>query len=283
MDRGAHRGGGRRGRRGPAGEDRYRERVIDGARYLTSRQEHESLTIVVERFPARRDDPADGDDPVFVLVHGLGVSSRYFRPLAAQLARRGRVFVVDLPGYGRAPDPRGRVSIADHARVLAGMLVELGLDRPVLVGHSMGAQVVAMLAAEHPGVTDRIVLMAPTNEPGRRRFWSATAHLLLDALREPPRVFAIAVTDYFLRCGPGYLLRQSGVMLADRIEDRMPGLDAKVLVLCGDRDAIVRAPWSRALAGLAPDAAFQEVAGAHVVMHTDPVTVAERIAEHASR
>src|SRR3982751_3353809 len=104
---------------GDRSEASYRVRRWRGAEFYTSRQRHGDPTLIVKRFP-RRDYAVE--DATFVLVHGIGVSSRYFQPLASELARRGRVFLVDLPGYGAAPNPRRDVSLADHAGVLAGFL-----------------------------------------------------------------------------------------------------------------------------------------------------------------
>lgn len=238
--------------------------------------------MVVKRFSAPGEQLA-ADAPVFLLVHGLGVSSRYFQPVAAELSRTGRVFVVDLPGYGAAPNPRQDVSLADHAEVLAGVVAEIGRrwpggGPPVIAGHSMGANVVAELALRHPDVAKRIVLMAPTIEPPRRAFPAAAARLLHDAVREPPRVVVLAATEYFLRCGLPYLLRQTPHVLSDRLEERMPKLRARILVICGDRDPIVGEAWGRRLADLAPDAEYRTVSGPHVVMHTDPRTIADCIA-----
>ena len=79
----------------------------------------------------------------------------------------------------------------------------------------------------------------PTLEPSARRFWVAARNLLADALREPPVVFGIAVTDYLIRCGLPYLVRQVPYMLRDAIETRLGALRARVLIVNGDRDAIV--------------------------------------------
>ena len=258
-------------------ETSYRQRMVRGAVFHTSRQVHEDLTIVVKRFPVRH-EPRD-TDRAFVLVHGIGVSSRYFQPLAAELAQHGTVYLVDLPGYGAAPDPRRDVTIADHASVLASVLRRAGLEDAVLVGHSWGSQVVSMLAHDHPEVTQRIVLMAPTLEPDARTFWRATRNLLHDSLREPPVVFGIAVTDYLLRCGVPYLMRQVPHMLADRIEQRVAGLRARVLVVNGDRDPIVSPRWATELSDLSARVEFREVHGPHVIMHTDPEMIAEHIRE----
>lgn len=261
------------GMRGAAGEDSYRVQRVRGALYYTSRQEHQKLTIFVERFPGSAGPGAR----TFVLVHGIGVSSRYFRPLAAELSKHGRVFLVDLPGYGAAPDPRRDVTIADHAEVLASFLQQLGVEDPVIVGHSWGAQVVSMLALRHPDVPRTVVLLSPTLEPSARTPGKAIGHLLHDALREPPAVFWIAVTDYLVRCGLRYLLRQMRHMLADRPEDRVGAHRAHTLVVNGDRDPIVSTAWAERLADAHPDGEFHEVRGPHVIMHTEPAMIAQHI------
>jgi pimeloyl-ACP methyl ester carboxylesterase len=210
------------------------------------------------------------------------VSSRYFRPLAVELSKSGAVYLVDLPGYGAAPNPRRDVTLADHAAVIASFLRETKLVNPVIVGHSMGAQIVSLLAAKHPDVTDRIVVLAPTMEPAARTTWRAIGRLLHDSTREPPIVFWIAFTDYLIRCGLPYLLRQMPHLLTDRIEDRVGTNNAKVLVICGDRDAIVPVTWARQLGEVDAKTAFREVHGPHVIMHTDPVMVARHITEFVS-
>lgn len=266
-----------RGRRGPVGEDSYRVRRIRGRAYYRSRQEHDALTIVVERFPG----PDDVGARSYVLVHGIGVSSRYFRPLAAELTETGRVYLVDLPGYGAAPDPRRDVSLADHAEVIAGFLRETGLANPVIVGHSMGAQVVSMLTRRHPDVADTVVLMAPTMEPRARKPWTAFGRLLQDATREPFSVLWIVMTDYLVRCGVPYLVRQLPHLLDDRLEERVSSHAARTLVLSGDRDPVVSRSWAVSLGTTRPQDEYREVRGPHVVMHSDPVTIAGHIAAFA--
>ncbi|MDO7882240.1 alpha/beta fold hydrolase [Salinibacterium soli] len=257
-------------------ESSYRIRRVDGATYFTSRRRFDDLTIVVQRFPG---PPVPGPD--FVLVHGVAVSSRYFTPAAARLSQLGQVYLVDLPGHGAAPDPRRDVSIADHAAVLGAFLSEAGMRNPVLVGHSWGSQVVSQLAVDHPEVSDRIVLMAPTLEPQRRTFWSAVGRLVVDGTREPPTVVLLNIWEYWVRCGLPFALAQMRHLLADRIEERLPQVAARTLVMRGDADPIVSDEWCARVTALLPDARFETVVGPHVVMHTDPVRVAELIAEHA--
>lgn len=259
----------------PRDESSYRVRTFRGAQYFTSRRAFDDLTVMVKRFPGSTPGPA------YVLVHGIGVSSRYFRPLAAELAKRGVVYVVDLPGYGAAPDPKRPVTLADHAGVLARFLAEAQLDDPVVVGHSMGAQVVTRLAVDSPASTDRIVLMGATMPPEARTFWRGLVRLLHDGLREPIAVNAIVLTDYLVRCGVPYFLRQLPNLLDDPVEERLPLVRAKSLVIRGHRDPIVLEPWARRMTDLLPDARMETVEGPHVIMFTDPVRTAELIAGHA--
>jgi pimeloyl-ACP methyl ester carboxylesterase len=263
------------GRRGPAGEDLYRIRRIRGREYFTSRQQHDGLTIVVERFPGPQEVAARS----YVLVHGIGVSSRYFHPLAAELSRTGRVYLVDLPGYGAAPDPRRDVTLADHAAVLAGFLREVDLRTPVIVGHSMGTQVVSLLAERHPDVTDTVVMLAPTMVPMARTTGRAISRLVLDVTRERPVIWVIAAVDYLVRCGVPYFLRQLPHMLRDRLEDRVAFHGARTLVINGDRDPVVPSGWAQELSRAHPQGEFRQVRGPHVIMHTDPVTIARHITE----
>lgn len=254
---------------------------MTAAPYTTTRQVHVGLAVVVKHFPRGDGGVHGGADLAFVLVHGVGVSSRYFEPLAARLARRGPVHVLDLPGFGAAPRPRRRMALADHAAVLASFLQQAGLVDPVVVGHSWGAQVVSLTVRDHPDLTDRVVLMSPTLSPGSRTFWRAFGNLLRDALRESPVVFGIAFVDYIIRSGPPYVLRHVPSMLADRIEDRIGLLRARILVITGDRDPLVDSTWARELAARARRSEFREVHGPHVIMHTEPEMIARCILEFA--
>jgi pimeloyl-ACP methyl ester carboxylesterase len=235
------------------------------------------LAVNVKRYPARE---APAGAPVFVLVHGIAVSSRYFQPTAAELARHGEVYLVDLPGHGASPKPPRHVSIADHAAVLGALIAQSAPGPVVLVGHSMGAQVVARLAIEHPAIATHVVLMAPTLDPRFRTLPRAIGRLLVDGTREPPVVNLIAVTDYLIRCGVPFALRQLPNLVDDHPEHYLPLLTTPTLVLRGDRDPIVEPVWAQRVADLVPGASLAEVRGAHVIMFTDPVNVARHIVEH---
>ena len=86
-----------------------------------------------------------------VLVHGWCGEHSAFAPQIAHFARSHRVMAPDLRGHG-ASDPADAYDIVDFADDVAWMSRRLELDRPVVVGHSMGGMVAVEAAAAHPEV-----------------------------------------------------------------------------------------------------------------------------------
>jgi lipase len=99
-----------------------------------------------------------GAEPAIVLVPGIFATQRALSGLAAALSPSRRVFAFDLRGRGRAP-LGGPFGIDRHARDLWGAIDELGLQAPVLAGHSLGAFVVAVAAGSRPQAASAVVLL----------------------------------------------------------------------------------------------------------------------------
>jgi pimeloyl-ACP methyl ester carboxylesterase len=245
---------------------------------VSRRETFDDLTIDVTRIAGPRG--VAGVRP-FVLVHGIGVSHRYFEPVARLLASSGDVWLIDLPGYGSAPKPPRNPRIEDHARLVGEFLDRHGITRPVLVGHSMGCQIVAALAEMRPEVTDRVVLIGPTTEAKARSLPRHAWRLFREFMIDPWRVKIVVGTDYLFRCGPSYYIKQLPNLIEDAIEKRIPHLAARVLVIRGRSDPIAPRPWCTLLAESARDGAFAEVAGPHVVMFTDPARVSRLLVQHS--
>jgi pimeloyl-ACP methyl ester carboxylesterase len=99
-----------------------------------------------------------GDEPAVVLVPGIFASHRSVAALAEEIAPARRVIALDLRGRGRSNGP-GPYGIERHASDLWAALDALEVERPKLVGHSLGAFVVAVAAASRPGSVDDVVLL----------------------------------------------------------------------------------------------------------------------------
>jgi pimeloyl-ACP methyl ester carboxylesterase len=215
-----------------------------------------------------------------VLVHGIGVSSRYFVPLAEELATTYDVTILDLPGYGTAPDPKRTLSIPELGEVVAGYVRHTGLAPAMLVGHSMGCQIVAHTARQSPELCNGLILIGPTVNKWERSRRMQAWRLLQDVFREPLRVCLLVLGDY-LRMGVGRYLRTSRSMIADKIEDTLAGCDLATLIVRGEKDPIVPAKWAHVLAGQLIDAHVLEVADApHVVQYKQPRGLARELRQY---
>ena len=99
-----------------------------------------------------------------VLLHGLAANKVSFLPTLDALAERHEVHALDLPGFGASakPLPIGRrYSMAWFADVVAAYLAANALERPVLVGNSMGARIASEVALSRPGLVRGIAGLSP--------------------------------------------------------------------------------------------------------------------------
>ncbi|HEX7125400.1 MAG TPA: alpha/beta fold hydrolase [Thermodesulfobacteriota bacterium] len=216
-------------------------------------------------------DLAPRGAPAVVLVHGLGVSHRYLRPLGDRLALRARVYAPDLPGFGASPAPPGRpLDVPELAAALAGFLDAARIGPATFVGNSMGCQVIAELAAGEPARVTRAVLNGPTIDPCARTAVGQIARLLLDALREPPGLVPLVVGDY-LRCGPARLWQTFRHALRHPMADTLTRVTAPTVVVRGSRDPLVSRRWAETASRLLPRGRLVELPGvAHAAVYSAP-------------
>jgi pimeloyl-ACP methyl ester carboxylesterase len=106
-----------------------------------------------------------GGGPAVVLVHGWLSSSRIWEQLAARLAQRFTVYTLDLPGFGESDKPLSGYGIRNGSRLLYAFCAHFGLTRANVIGHDLGGAMAVKLAADHPDVVGRLVVVsAPADE-----------------------------------------------------------------------------------------------------------------------
>jgi 4,5:9,10-diseco-3-hydroxy-5,9,17-trioxoandrosta-1(10),2-diene-4-oate hydrolase len=96
-----------------------------------------------------------------VLIHGLGGFVENWLLVFNALAAGYRVYALDLPGHGRTDKPiDGPYQIAQLAGFVRQFMLELGIERACLVGHSLGGAVAARMALMCPNLVDKLVLVS---------------------------------------------------------------------------------------------------------------------------
>src|SRR5260221_110236 len=89
-------------------------------------------------------DEGEGKKVPLLCVHGAGSTSVVWMDLVRRMSPGRRVVAIDLPGHGQSDrwHPPGEVSIAMYRDAVGTVAKELGIEQAILVGHSMGGQVV---------------------------------------------------------------------------------------------------------------------------------------------
>jgi pimeloyl-ACP methyl ester carboxylesterase len=101
-----------------------------------------------------------GDGPPLVFIHGLGGSWQNWLENIPHFARTHRVIALDLPGFGESEMPEGEITIEGYAKTVETLLQQLGIDRAIVVGNSMGGFIGAEMTVHFPVRVDRLVLVS---------------------------------------------------------------------------------------------------------------------------
>jgi pimeloyl-ACP methyl ester carboxylesterase len=113
----------------------------------------------------RADSRHPGGGEPQLLVHGLGGSSVGWVPIIEGLTAHGPVVAVDLPGFGRTPVGDHPLTVEGYADLVVELVATLGWERLTLHGNSMGGLIGTLVAADHPGLVSRLVLVSPGFPP----------------------------------------------------------------------------------------------------------------------
>ena len=113
------------------------------------------------RQPIAVTEAAAAGAPPLVLVHGIGSRAESWWSVLGPLAERFHVYAVDLRGHGGSGKPGAGYLLDDYAADLGALLDALGLERPFVLGHSLGAMTTMLWAVRQPGRAAKIVLEDP--------------------------------------------------------------------------------------------------------------------------
>ena len=180
-----------------------------------------------------------GDGPPLVLVHGVGCSHRDWMPVARRLARRHCVLAWDARGHGSCRPVRGSITLARLARDLAEMLDHFGLERSVLVGHSMGA--LTLMQYLHLYGTQRVAAVTLVDQSPRivtddnwrlGLFGGCSAAMLSGLIAGARRDLAETLLNEVGAVGGAWLRRQLGVeaSLGRMLRRRLGRIDVRPLL-----------------------------------------------------
>jgi pimeloyl-ACP methyl ester carboxylesterase len=222
------------------------------------------------------------DTPPIVFVHGPVIASRSHLPTMRRLARRHLVFAPDLPGFGWSSKPEGVLDVPGLADALIAAMDAAGIGRALLVGSSLGGQVAAQAAADHPDRVLGLVLAGPAFDPAERSPARQAGRFIADIPREWPSLWFEHLPATILAGAPR-ALRTLRHAWNHRIEAVLPDVRVPTVVVRGSDDPLVPRQWARSAATLAPIGRALEIAGGgHAVTYGTPRALARIVEDLAA-
>lgn len=200
-----------------------------------------------------------GEGKPVVLIHGLSGSGKWWTYNVPVLAKRFRVYNIDLIGFGRSR--KQRFVLHEAARWLREWLDMAGIARPHLIGHSMGGYIALELAATFPQTLRRLVLIDAAALPIRRGLLRHTLDLVR-ALRYMRLNFLPVLVRDFLHAGPRTMIRATREILSADLSRHLHRVQAKTLVIWGENDTLLAPELGRELAAQLGHARFVKIEGA---------------------
>ena len=97
-----------------------------------------------------------GEGKDILLLHGWGQNIEMMKILGDNFSDRFRITILDFPGFGFSEEPKDAWNIKDYADMLSEFIDEVGIKKPIIMGHSFGGRVAIRYSAEH--VVEKIVL-----------------------------------------------------------------------------------------------------------------------------
>ena len=155
-----------------------------------------------------------GEGQPVLFIHGLGSSTRDWERQVEHFSSSHRVVTVDLRGHGKSGKPKGTYSIGQFSEDVARLIERIDLAPVSVVGISLGGMVSFQLAADHPDIIDKLVVVnaLPDNELLR----TARGQILLRKLIV--RFLGLKRMGKFLgaRLFPDEDMREERAMMAER-------------------------------------------------------------------
>ncbi len=235
-----------------------------------------------------------GSGMPILFLHGFPLDHTIWNPVIPLLEDRARLILPDLRGHGQTSSPDGVYQMAEIAEDMVQFIDELGIEKVILVGHSMGGYAALAFAKNHPSRLAGLGLVstqAAADSPERRAGRYATirevetngtgklADSMSARLTTRPELIPM-IRRIILATNPAGI-HGSLMGMAERpdMTDQLSMIKVPAVVIAGEADQINPLEKSEEMARLMPEGRLVVVPGAgHMPMLENPRVVAKAIA-----
>jgi pimeloyl-ACP methyl ester carboxylesterase len=229
-------------------------------------------TVTVQSIETHLFEAGDPAAPPMVYLHGTFLGNLWLKAYE-RLARRFHVLVPDMPGFGLTARPDWMRDVSDYVLYFRDLLDALGLERPVIVGHSLGGWMALELAVWYP---DRVSRLVASNAAGIRVKGAPIA----DIFAMSPQELLMTCFDDLSAAAPlippeinaEYIAAQyrQRVTLASlawnphydpKLERRLAWVRCPTLIVWGEHDRLIPPVYAEVLAKAIPNARVELLSG----------------------
>lgn len=216
-----------------------------------------------------------GSGRPLILMHGWGCTHQTVASVAAVAAQTNTVYSLDLPGFGDSDEPLEPWTPERYALMLRKFIEALGIERPILAGHSYGGRVAIVYASRWADDVDRVILIdAAGVKPrhGLKWYWKVytfkTGKWLANTFL--PRAKANALIERWRKKRGSADYRSASPMMRATmsvsvnidLRPMMPAIKAPTLLMWGENDTATPLSDARRMEKLIPDAGLVVFPGA---------------------
>ncbi|MFN8483934.1 MAG: alpha/beta hydrolase [Anaerolineae bacterium] len=187
-----------------------------------------------------------------VLVHGLAGSHRWWQRTVEAFARQGRVYSVDLVGFGESRSGDG-FDLEKGAHYLAAWMDYLGIRSATVIGHSMGGYIAAELAADYPDKVNLLVLVDAATTPLGVNMVRNAMSMAQEARRAPLTLLPTFFSD-MRRAGVKTIWHAGMQLCTADIRHKLARIQQPTLLVWGERDMLTPIDFAHSLVQTMPNA-----------------------------
>ena len=206
-----------------------------------------------------------GEGKDILLLHGWGQNIEMMKMLGDNFSDRFRITILDFPGFGLSEEPSESWTIKDFADMLDEFVKELGIKKPIIMGHSFGGRVAIRYSADH--VVEKIVLFGSPCVREERELPLSVKILKgikklpgMDKIGEFAKNF-IGSRDYK---AASTIMRQTLVdVVNEDLSKYAKEIDCPTLLIWGENDTEAPVEDAKILEGIMVDAALIVLPGTH--------------------
>ena len=215
-----------------------------------------------------------------VFIHGAGGSHQVWLQQLKSLGRRRKAIAVDLPGHGDS-NGSGADRIEAYRDIVKGCIAALGLDRIVMVGHSMGGAITQSIALAYPELLAAIVLVGsgvrlrvqPQILAGLRDDAGRAVDLIIKLVHAPGTPAEVLKQDADAMLRISIPVIEGDLLACDAFDlmEQVKAVSIPALVICGTDDLVTPPKYAEYLHSQINGSQLQLVpAAGHMVMMEQP-------------